>query len=100
MAVRGTYKNDDVIPVEPEMARSLKAKFENWASEIERENHKNSGVEPEQEDYTPQIDTAKNLKAKFEAIKLENKPAEKPKPKVNRFVVSKEMRSLTDCCRK
>lgn len=89
MAVRGTYKSEDgPIPVEPEMARSLKAKFENWANEIERENHKNSGLETEVEDFTPQLDTAKNLKAKFEAIKLENKPAEKPKPKVNRFVVS------------
>lgn len=71
------------------MARSLKAKFENWAIEIERENQKNGTNGSELEDeFQPSIDTARNLKAKFEAIKLENKPVEKPKPRINRFVVS------------
>lgn len=36
----------------------------------------------------PQPDITKNLKAKFEAIKNDSSPVEKPKPRVSRFVVS------------
>lgn len=70
------------------MARSLKAKFENWATVVDREsNQKNNFENNEPEEYTPTIDITKNLKAKFEAIKLENKPtAAKPRLRVNRFV--------------
>ena len=75
--------------MEPEKARSLKAKFENWSAEIERQNSKNSGYDDEEE-FIPHIDTTKNLRKKFEqAMKEENKPTEnKPKIRVNRFVVS------------
>jgi hypothetical protein len=71
------------------MARSLKAKFENWATDVDRENQKNNVENNEPEEYTPTIDITKNLKAKFEAIKLENnvKPVtNKPRLRVNRFV--------------
>lgn len=39
-------------------------------------------------DPLPQPHITKNLKAKFEAIKNESSPVEKPKPRVSRFVVS------------
>lgn len=89
--VRATYKTEDVVPVEPEMARNLKAKFENWKStDVDRENNKNASLDVE--DYTPSIDMTKNLKAKFEQIKFDNmKPVAESRPKfrVNRFVVSR-----------
>ena len=71
--------------MEPEKAKNLRAKFENWTVEIERENRKS--LEDENE-FVPHIDTTKNLRAMFESIKDENKPVEKPRPRVNRFVVS------------
>ncbi|XP_074601037.1 uncharacterized protein LOC141855049 isoform X5 [Brevipalpus obovatus] len=85
--VRSSYKTEDVIPVEPELARSLTAKFENWNSfDVEKENRKNSTTEEGEE--LPQVNITKNLRAKYEAIQDEYiKPTEKPvKPKVNRFV--------------
>ncbi|XP_074601033.1 uncharacterized protein LOC141855049 isoform X2 [Brevipalpus obovatus] len=84
--VRSSYKTEDVIPVEPELARSLTAKFENWNSfDVEKENRKNSTTEEGEE--LPQVNITKNLRAKYEAIQDEYiKPTEKPvKPKVNRF---------------
>ena len=75
-----------MVPVEPKLARSLTAKFENWAveSELEKENKRNQW-----NSMRPHLDLTKNLRAKFEAIKDEpQKPLEKSKPKVNRFVVS------------
>ncbi|GFT95267.1 xin actin-binding repeat-containing protein 2 [Nephila pilipes] len=81
--IRSSYKADDDIVVEADKAKSLKAKFENWDSELI--NKKNE--EDEEEDFLPQVDTTKTLRAKFEAIKEDTlKPAEKPKPKVNRFI--------------
>lgn len=77
------------------MARSLRAKFENWTTgSVERDNnnHKNhNGAYDLPDDYTPQTDTAKNLKAKFESFRSDasSRPViEKRKPRVNRFVVS------------
>lgn len=93
--MRSSFKSEDTIPVEPEMARSLRAKFENWTTgSVERENnnHKHhNGAYDLPIDYTPQMDTAKNLKAKFESFRSDSssRPViEKRKPRVNRFVVS------------
>lgn len=84
--IRASYKADDDIIVEADKAKSLRAKFENWDAEL-RENRRNE--DEQDEDYLPQIDTTKTLRAKFEAIKEETlKPVEKPKTKVNRFIVS------------
>lgn len=88
--MRATYKSDNtVVPVE--ITRNLKAKFENWKVDEERENHKNINFETVR--YTPTIDTAKNLKAKFEAIRFDSvkSDAEKPKFRVNRFTVSSQV---------
>ena len=70
--------------MEPEKAKNLRAKFENWQTEIEREGRKSEN----EDDFVPNIDTTKNLRAMFESIKDEYKPVEKPRPRVNRFVVS------------
>ncbi|KAH9389044.1 LIM domain and actin-binding protein 1, partial [Tyrophagus putrescentiae] len=83
--VRSSYKTEDDIQVEPEKAKNLRAKFENWQTEIEREGRKSEN----EEEYVPNIDTTKNLRAMFESIKDEYKPAEKPRPRVNRFVENK-----------
>lgn len=84
--IRSSYKADDDIIVEADKAKSLRAKFENWDNEL-RENRRNE--EDQEEDFLPQVDTTKTLRAKFEAIKGDTlKPVEKPKPKVNRFIVS------------
>lgn len=88
------------------MTRSLKAKFENWANEVSTTtttsevNGNKSYDLPD--DYTPSLDMAKNLKAKFESISSStsdtaavDKSASSTtvdggtrKPRVNRFVVS------------
>lgn len=90
--VRSEDKVEEVIPVEPEMARSLKAKFENWATEVSKLNEKNREKDQvDESDSIPALDITKNLKAKFEAIKDESispSVVEKPKPRVTRFVVS------------
>ena len=89
--VRSEDKVEEVIPVEPEMARSLKAKFENWATEVSKLNEKNREKDQVDDgDSIPAPDITKNLKAKFEAIKDESisPSVEKPKPRVTRFVVS------------
>lgn len=82
--VKSSYKSDEIIAVEPEKAKNLAAKFENWTTKIDREGRK---IQDEDE-YVPHIDTTKNLRAKFESIKDEQKPVDKPRPKINRFVVS------------
>uniref|UniRef100_T1JBG4 Uncharacterized protein n=1 Tax=Strigamia maritima TaxID=126957 RepID=T1JBG4_STRMM len=92
--VRCSDKIEDVAMIEAEKTRNLRAKFENWANEDDEEEEE---VEQENDDYTksydydngqPSIDTTKNLKAKFEALREETERANtKPKsPKVNRFV--------------
>ena len=91
--VRSSTKSEDVIPVEPEMARSLRAKFENWTTSVDRDNNNKShnGAYDLPTDYTPQTDTTKHLKAKFESFRSDagSKPLiEKRKPRVSRFVVS------------
>lgn len=73
-------------------AASLRAKFEKWESEVERNNELNNrgGGLDDEEECMPSIDTARNLRAMFENKAQEaTRPAlERPKPKVNRFVVS------------
>lgn len=85
--MRSSYKDNDVVPVEPEFTRNLKAKFENWANEVENENRKNSTTDLS--DEIPQNEITKNLRSKFESFKDET-PAETKvsRVKVNRFVVS------------
>ncbi|XP_076347353.1 uncharacterized protein LOC143245191 isoform X2 [Tachypleus tridentatus] len=79
--IRCSYKTEDDITWEADRAKCLRAKFEQWQHEIEKENGNN------EEEYMPEVDTAKNLRAKFEAIREESiKPREKPKPRVRRFV--------------
>ncbi|XP_035214564.1 xin actin-binding repeat-containing protein 2-like isoform X2 [Stegodyphus dumicola] len=93
--VRSSYKVDDDIIVEADKAKSLRAKFENWDTEL-RESKRNE--EDEEEDFLPQVDTTKTLRAKFEAIKEETlKPVEKPKPKVNRFVQEQSVTNMDLC---
>lgn len=85
------------------MTRSLKAKFENWANEGSTTTSEVNGNKSYDlpDDYTPSLDMAKNLKAKFESISSTSDTAAvdksassttvdggKRKPRVNRFVVS------------
>ncbi|XP_071044542.1 F-actin-monooxygenase MICAL3 isoform X8 [Parasteatoda tepidariorum] len=93
--IRSSYKADEDIVVEADKAKSLRAKFENWDTEL-RDNRRNE--DDEGEDFLPQIDTTKNLRAKFEAIKEDTvKTPEKPKPKVNRFI-QEQAAVNTDVC--
>ncbi|KAH7643163.1 protein-methionine sulfoxide oxidase mical3-like [Dermatophagoides farinae] len=94
--VKSSYKTEDVIQVEPEKAKHLRAKFENWQTEIERENRK----QDDENDFVPlERDTTKNLRAMFESIQNEtNKPIDKPRPRVNRFVQEKTYQQQTDSC--
>ncbi|CAG2108832.1 unnamed protein product [Medioppia subpectinata] len=94
--IKSSLKNEENIEVEPEKARNLKAKFENWSAEVDRENKKNNGYDDEEE-FIPHIDTTKNLRAKFEAIKDESKPIDKPKIRVNRFVCETSDNPLDVC---
>ncbi|KAI2799105.1 LIM domain and actin-binding protein 1 [Blomia tropicalis] len=93
--VRSSYKSEDDIHVEPEKAKNLRAKFENWQTEIERENRKNNYEE--EGEYVPHIDTTKNLRAMFESIKDEYKPNEKPRPRINRFVQENKPSNIESC---
>ncbi|XP_075677800.1 uncharacterized protein LOC113795052 isoform X4 [Dermatophagoides pteronyssinus] len=94
--VKSSYKTEDVIQVEPEKAKHLRAKFENWQTEIERENRK----QDDENDFVPlERDTTKNLRAMFESIQNEtNKPVDKPRPRVNRFVQEKTYQQQNDSC--
>lgn len=74
-------------------ARSLRAKFEKWE---QQENERNRNTPAHQDELAESIESAKNLKAKFEAMRLmgdgsnkENGKGGSPVPhRVNRFVVS------------
>lgn len=74
-------------------AASLRAKFEKWESEVEHNNELNNrsgGGFDDEEECMPSIDTARNLRAMFEnkAQEATRPVPERPKVKVNRFVVS------------
>ncbi|XP_013785271.1 F-actin-methionine sulfoxide oxidase mical1-like [Limulus polyphemus] len=78
--VRCTYKVEDDMTWKADQARNLKAKFEQWDNEVEREN------KIADDEGLPESDTTKNLRAKFEAIRAEsNKTVEKPQPRGKKF---------------
>lgn len=61
---------DDVRDVEPEMARSLKEKFENWTTESsERENNNKPASNCDSPDEeTPQLDTTRKMLVMFKQL--------------------------------
>ncbi|KAL4130972.1 hypothetical protein QTP88_008337 [Uroleucon formosanum] len=63
------------------MAKSLKDKFEHWEPDKHSMNNAVTMLDSEQES----IESTKSLRARFESLKGD-RPADKPKPKVNRFV--------------
>ncbi|VVC44387.1 Zinc finger, LIM-type [Cinara cedri] len=65
------------------MARSLKEKFEHWEPDKHSLNNAVTMLDSEQES----IESTKSLRARFESLKGD-RPADKPKPKVNRFLVN------------
>lgn len=64
-------------------AKALKEKFEKWEPEKQSNNNAISQLDSEH----VSLDTTKSLRARFESLKAEQ-PSEKPRLKVNRFVVS------------
>jgi len=65
------------------MARSLKQKFEHWEPDKHSLNNAITMLDSEQES----IESTKALRARFESLKSD-RSVDKPKPKVNRFVVN------------
>lgn len=65
------------------MAKSLKEKFEHWEPDKHSLNNAVTMLDSEQES----IESTKSLRARFESMKGE-RPADKPKPKVHRFLVN------------
>lgn len=65
------------------MARSLKEKFEHWEPDKHSINNAVTMLDSEQES----IESTKSLRARFESLKGD-RPADRPKPKVNRFLVN------------
>ncbi|XP_008186692.1 uncharacterized protein LOC100161216 isoform X5 [Acyrthosiphon pisum] len=97
--------NDDVVKsslkVEDEflknsqsavMAKSLKDKFEHWEPDKHSMNNAVTMLDSEQES----IESTKSLRARFESLKGD-RPADKPKPKVNRFVQDHDSHAFTLC---
>ncbi|KAI7696169.1 hypothetical protein SSS_10333 [Sarcoptes scabiei] len=93
--VKSSYKTEEIIQVEPEKAKSLRAKFENWNADDERGNRKNSTEDNELAQF--ERDSTKNLRAMFESIQNEPKKIERPKPRVNRFVQDKQYQQNELC---
>ncbi|XP_037077393.1 uncharacterized protein LOC119098543 isoform X2 [Pollicipes pollicipes] len=77
----GQKPQDDVLTQRTDHARNLKAKFERWEQKMEQQNKFSA-----EEECKPSLETARNLRSMFEAMKDQPAVAEKPKPKVNRFV--------------
>ena len=63
-------------------ARNLKVKFERWEQKMEKERKFD-----DEEECRPSLETARNLRSMFEAMKDQPATPEKPRPKVNRFIV-------------
>ncbi|CAH0391355.1 unnamed protein product, partial [Bemisia tabaci] len=63
-------------------ARALKEKFEHWEPEKQSVNNAINLLDSDQASIEP----TKNLRARFESMKAEQ-PTEKPRPRVNRFIV-------------
>ncbi|XP_076340096.1 uncharacterized protein LOC143240829 isoform X2 [Tachypleus tridentatus] len=79
--IRCTYKVEDDMTWKADQARNLKAKFEHWDVEVERENKI-----PDDEGL-PEMDITKNLRAKFEAIRAKStETVEKPQLRGRKFV--------------
>ncbi|XP_076307440.1 uncharacterized protein LOC143223391 [Tachypleus tridentatus] len=88
--IRCTYKVEDDMTWKADQAKSLKAKFEHWDTEVERESKVT-------DEGLPESDTTKNLRAKFEAIRAEStKTVDKPQPKGKKFT-ELGIRSGEDC---
>ena len=64
-------------------AKALKEKFEKWEPEKQLSSNSINLQDSEQAN----LDTTKSIRARFESMRAEQ-PADKPRPKVNRFVVS------------
>ncbi|VVC44385.1 Hypothetical protein CINCED_3A013710 [Cinara cedri] len=75
------------------MARSLKEKFEHWEPDKHSLNNAVTMLDSEQES----IESTKSLRARFESLKGD-RPADKPKPKVNRFLQQPDSQ-LTALCK-
>uniref|UniRef100_A0A1B6LDQ3 LIM zinc-binding domain-containing protein n=3 Tax=Graphocephala atropunctata TaxID=36148 RepID=A0A1B6LDQ3_9HEMI len=73
-------------------AKALKEKFEHWEPEKQSVNNAINLLDSEQES----IESTKSLRARFESLKAEQ-PKEKPRPKVNRFVLQ-EQPAVTNKC--
>lgn len=73
------------------MARSLKEKFEHWEPDKHSLNNAVTMLDSEQES----IESTKSLRARFESMKGD-RPADKPKPKVHRFLVN-NFNSINHC---
>ncbi|XP_060842980.1 uncharacterized protein LOC132923021 isoform X3 [Rhopalosiphum padi] len=74
------------------MAKSLKDKFEHWEPDKHSMNNAVTMLDSEQES----IESTKSLRARFESLKGD-RPADKPKPKVNRFVQDPDSHATTLC---
>jgi len=82
--VRSSYKVEDEFLKQANnaaKAKTLKEKFEHW----EADSHSNNNAVEQLDSEQISLDTTKSLRARFESLKAEN-PAEKRRPKVNRFV--------------
>ncbi|XP_013794026.1 uncharacterized protein LOC106478060 isoform X2 [Limulus polyphemus] len=89
--IRCTYKVEDDMTWKADQAKSLKAKFEHWDTEVERESKVTD------DEGLPESDTTKNLRAKFEAIRAEStKIVDKPQPRGKKFA-ELGLRSGEDC---
>ncbi|XP_076371486.1 uncharacterized protein LOC143257118 [Tachypleus tridentatus] len=93
--VRYTYKVEDDMTWKADQARNLKAKFEHWDNEVEREN------KIADDEGLPESDTTKNLRAKFEAIRVESsRTIEKPQPRGKKFAELGRAGEECDLCGK
>lgn len=75
-ADRPEPKLTDDVPVEPEMARSLRAKFENWTTDAERDNNNKSQSNSERNspsEETPQLDTTRKMLVVFQQLESQTR---------------------------
>lgn len=67
----------DDVPVEPEMARSLRAKFENWTSDAERDNnnkpHAAALCDSPNNSEAPLLDTTKKMLHMFKQLESQTR---------------------------
>uniref|UniRef100_A0A8D8ULT6 Xin actin-binding repeat-containing protein 2 n=1 Tax=Cacopsylla melanoneura TaxID=428564 RepID=A0A8D8ULT6_9HEMI len=82
---RASYKvEDEFLKQAANAARSkaLAAKFEHWEPEKQSANNAVTMLDSEQ----ASLDSTKSLRARFESLNSADAQADKPKPRVNRFV--------------